>query len=102
MLGNRPCSTAVTIEEFKELPEKNLVVIRGTIHVERNSQKNPHWKRRTEIEEDWRAGPKRGRSPLRDKDLFRILGECGEKLDTGPPRPESVGLSVTLLPSALR
>jgi GTP-binding protein Era len=34
-----PYSTAVTIEEFKEHPEKNLVVIRGTIHVERNSQK---------------------------------------------------------------
>ena len=34
-----PYSTAVTIEEFKEHPEKNLVVIKGTIHVERNSQK---------------------------------------------------------------
>jgi GTP-binding protein Era len=34
-----PYSTAVTIEEFKELPEKNLVVIKGTIHVERDSQK---------------------------------------------------------------
>jgi GTP-binding protein Era len=34
-----PYSTAVTIEEFKEHPEKNLVVIKGTIHVERDSQK---------------------------------------------------------------
>jgi len=34
-----PYSTAVTIEEFKEHPEKNLAVIKGTIHVERNSQK---------------------------------------------------------------
>jgi GTP-binding protein Era len=34
-----PHSTAVTIEEFKEQPEKNLVVIHGTIHVERDSQK---------------------------------------------------------------
>ncbi len=34
-----PYSTAVTIEEFKEHPEKNLVVILGTIHVERDSQK---------------------------------------------------------------
>jgi len=34
-----PFSTAVTIEEFKERPEKNLVVIKGTIHVERDSQK---------------------------------------------------------------
>ncbi len=34
-----PYSTAVTIEEFKEPPEKNLVVIKGTIHVERDSQK---------------------------------------------------------------
>ena len=34
-----PYSTAVTIEEFKERPERNLVFIRGTIHVERNSQK---------------------------------------------------------------
>ena len=34
-----PSSTAVTIEEFKEHPEKNLVVIQGTIHVERDSQK---------------------------------------------------------------
>lgn len=34
-----PYSTAVTIEEFKEHPEKNLVVIKGTIHVEKNSQK---------------------------------------------------------------
>jgi GTP-binding protein Era len=34
-----PYSSAVTIEEFKEHPEKNLVVIRGTIHVERSSQK---------------------------------------------------------------
>ena len=34
-----PFSTAVTIEEFKEHPEKDLVVIKGTIHVERDSQK---------------------------------------------------------------
>ncbi len=34
-----PYSTAVTIEEFKEHPEKSLVVIKGTIHVERDSQK---------------------------------------------------------------
>ena len=34
-----PYSTAVTIEEFKERPEKNMVVIKGTIHVERDSQK---------------------------------------------------------------
>lgn len=34
-----PYSSAVTIEEFKEIPEKNLVVIRGTIHVEKDSQK---------------------------------------------------------------
>lgn len=34
-----PYSTAVTIDEFKEHPEKNLVVIKGTIYVERDSQK---------------------------------------------------------------
>jgi GTP-binding protein Era len=34
-----PYSTAVTIEEFKEHPERNLVVIKATIHVERDSQK---------------------------------------------------------------
>jgi GTP-binding protein Era len=34
-----PYSTAVTIEDFKEHPEKNLVAIRATIHVERDSQK---------------------------------------------------------------
>jgi len=34
-----PYSTAVTIEEFKEHPEKNLIVIKGTIYVERDSQK---------------------------------------------------------------
>jgi GTP-binding protein Era len=34
-----PYSTAVTIEAFKEHPEKGLVVIKGTIHVERDSQK---------------------------------------------------------------
>lgn len=34
-----PYSTAVTIESFKEDSEKNLIVIKGTIHVERNSQK---------------------------------------------------------------
>ena len=34
-----PYSTAVTIEEFKEYPEKNLVVIKATIHIERDSQK---------------------------------------------------------------
>jgi len=34
-----PYSTAVTIDEFKERPEKNLVVIKATIHVERDSQK---------------------------------------------------------------
>ena len=34
-----PYSTAVTIEEFKEHSEKNLVVIKATIHVERDSQK---------------------------------------------------------------
>jgi len=34
-----PHSSAVTIESFKEQPEKNLVVIQGTIHVEKDSQK---------------------------------------------------------------
>jgi GTP-binding protein Era len=34
-----PFATAVTIEAFKEHPEKDLVVIKGTIHVERDSQK---------------------------------------------------------------
>jgi GTP-binding protein Era len=34
-----PYSTAVTIDAFKEHPEKDLVVIQGTIHVERDSQK---------------------------------------------------------------
>ncbi len=34
-----PYCVAVTIEEFKEKPEKNLVVIKGTVHVERDSQK---------------------------------------------------------------
>jgi len=34
-----PYSIAVTIEEFKELPERNLDVIKGTIHVEKQSQK---------------------------------------------------------------
>ena len=34
-----PYAAAVTIESFKEHPEKNLVVIQGTIHVERSSQK---------------------------------------------------------------
>lgn len=34
-----PYSTAVTIESFKERPEKNLIVIQATIHVERESQK---------------------------------------------------------------
>jgi GTPase len=34
-----PFATAVTIESFKEQPEKNLVVIQATIHVERDTQK---------------------------------------------------------------
>jgi len=34
-----PYSTAITIEAFKEHSEKNLMVIKGTIHVERDSQK---------------------------------------------------------------
>lgn len=34
-----PHSTAVTIESFKEHPEKNLVIIQGTIYVEKESQK---------------------------------------------------------------
>jgi len=34
-----PYSTAVTIEEFKEHPEKNLVIINATVYVERDSQK---------------------------------------------------------------
>ncbi|NWF93149.1 MAG: GTPase Era [Syntrophaceae bacterium] len=34
-----PYCTAVTIEAFKEHPERNLVVIQATIHVEKNSQK---------------------------------------------------------------
>jgi len=34
-----PHSSAVTIESFKEHPEKNLVVIQATIHVEKDSQK---------------------------------------------------------------
>jgi GTP-binding protein Era len=29
----------VTVESFEEHPEKNLVVIKGTLHVERDSQK---------------------------------------------------------------
>ena len=34
-----PYSSAVTIESFKEHPEKNLIVIQGTIHVEKDSQR---------------------------------------------------------------
>lgn len=34
-----PYVTAVLIESFKEYPEKNLLVIQGTIYVERESQK---------------------------------------------------------------
>ncbi len=34
-----PYCVAVTIEEFKEQPEKNLFVIKSIIHVERDSQK---------------------------------------------------------------
>ncbi|HSB03990.1 MAG TPA: GTPase Era [Thermodesulfobacteriota bacterium] len=34
-----PFSTAVTIESFEARPEKDLVVIKATIHVERDSQK---------------------------------------------------------------
>lgn len=34
-----PYATAVKIESFKEYPEKNLVVIQGTIYVEKESQK---------------------------------------------------------------
>ena len=34
-----PYSTAVTIEAFKEHPEKNLVVIQATVYVERDSQR---------------------------------------------------------------
>lgn len=34
-----PYATAVTVESFKEEPEKNLVRIEATIHVERDSQK---------------------------------------------------------------
>jgi len=34
-----PYATAVTVESFKEQPEKNLVVIQATIHVERETQK---------------------------------------------------------------
>ena len=34
-----PYATAVTIEAFEERSDKNLVFIRGTIHVERDSQK---------------------------------------------------------------
>ena len=34
-----PYATAVTVENFKEREEKNLIVIEATIHVERESQK---------------------------------------------------------------
>jgi GTP-binding protein Era len=34
-----PYATAVTVESFKEQPEKNLVIIQATLHVERNTQK---------------------------------------------------------------
>lgn len=34
-----PYAAAVTVESFKELPEKGLIDIRATIHVERESQK---------------------------------------------------------------
>ena len=34
-----PYAVAVTIDEFTEKPEKNLVVIKATIHVARGSQK---------------------------------------------------------------
>ncbi|MCD6319615.1 MAG: GTPase Era [Candidatus Desulfofervidaceae bacterium] len=34
-----PYCVAVTVEEFREVPEKNMIYIRATIHVERDSQK---------------------------------------------------------------
>ena len=34
-----PYATAVTVDSFKEHPEKNLIVIQGTIYVEKSSQK---------------------------------------------------------------
>ena len=34
-----PYATAVTIDEFKEQTERNLVLIKATVHVERDSQK---------------------------------------------------------------
>jgi hypothetical protein len=46
--------------------------------------------------------PERSRGFLGDKGLFRIMGECGEKLDPGPPCPESVGLSIDFKPFTLR
>ena len=98
-----PYSTAVTIEEFKEHPEKNLVVIKATIHIERDSQKKILiGKGGTEIEKDRRGCPERSGGSLGDKGLFRVVGECGEKLDPGSPCPESVGLSIVFKPFTLR
>ena len=89
-----PYSTAVTIEEFKEHPEKNLVVIQGNDPCgKRFSKKDPHRKRGTKIEKDWRDCPERGGGPSGDKGLFGVVGECGEKLDSRLPCLESVGLS---------
>ena len=34
-----PYSVAVTVEEFKEIPEKDMIYINATIHVEKDSQK---------------------------------------------------------------
>ncbi len=98
-----PYSTAVTIEEFKEHSEKKLVVIKATIHVERDSQKKILiGKGGAKNEKDWRGCTERSGSFLGDKSLFRIVGNCGKKLDPKPPSLESVGLSTRFNPGILR
>ena len=82
-----PYATAVVIEEFKEREEKNLVVIRATIQVERETQKGiligEKGKRLKEI---GRLAREEIEALLGRKSIPGAVGEGGKELARRPPR----------------
>ena len=92
-----PYSTAVTIESFKEHPEKNLVVIQATIHVERDSQKKILIGRGgRKLKGIGESARKEIESLLGTRVFLELWVECGEKLDSRPPRPRPIRLLTNL------
>ena len=83
-----PYATAVVVEEFKEKAEKNLIVIKATIQVERESQKGIliGGKGRM-LKEIGRRARKEMEALFGAKNFFGTLGKSGKKLARRSPGP---------------